>query len=136
MSIWAVNWALNTDIANITHKFVLVALANFADDEDQAWPHVETLAIMSSTTKRTVYRALEALELDGWITRHPGFSYAERGGLRQVNSVYQLHLPETVTRRKGRGAGRPQVLRTVAAPAAPVDESPSGHRGDTSVTPI
>jgi hypothetical protein len=143
MSIWAVNWALNTDISNTTHKFVLVALANFADDEDEAWPHIETIATMVSAGKRTVFRALEELEADGWLTRRPGFARgAYGGGLRQVNSVYRLELPETVTRRKGRGSARPQVIgdpaddrsathgTTVAA-----GESPSEIRCDTGDTP-
>ena len=66
---------------------------------------------MVSAGKRTVFRALEELEADGWLTRRPGFARgAYGGGLRQVNSVYRLELPETVTRRKGRGSARPQVI--------------------------
>lgn len=150
MSIWAVNWALNTDIANTTHKFVLVALSNFADDEDEAWPHVETLAAMVSVSNRTIFRALE-LEAAGWLSRRPGYTLgAHGGGLRQVNSVFRLNLPETVTRRKGRGSARPAMIGETPSevrydtgvvadsPAGPVrergDESPSGVRYDTGVT--
>ena len=36
MSIWAVNWALNEQLPSPTSKLLLVALANFANDEDEA----------------------------------------------------------------------------------------------------
>lgn len=81
MSIWAVNWAFHTEVAPPVHKLVLVALANFADDEDLAWPHVETLAGMASVSTRTVQRALKALEEAGLIERSMGLAAGAREGV-------------------------------------------------------
>ena len=126
MSIWAVNWALEQEIELPAQKLLLVALGNFANDEDEAWPHVETLAAMVGVSKRTVLRGLRELCEGGWVTRFEGFAPGPRGGKQKVNSVYRLNLPETVTRRCGRGAGRPQELRIM----------PSEVRGDTGVTTV
>lgn len=145
MSIWAVNWALNEQLPSPTSKLLLVALANFANDEDEAWPHLETLESMVGVSKRTVLRGLRELCDGGWISRLQGFADGPRGGLVKVNSVYRLNLPETVTRRCGHGADRPGRLRetpsqvrsdtgdtTVEADS----ETPSQVRSDTSVTTV
>ncbi len=126
MSIWAVNWALNEQLPSPTSKLLLVALANFANDEDEAWPHLETLESMVGVSKRTVLRGLRELCDGGWISRLQGFADGPRGGLVKVNSVYRLNLPETVTRRCGHGADRPGQLR----------ETPSQVRSDTGDTTV
>lgn len=143
MSIWAVNWAFQLDVPNQTHKLVLLSLANFADDEDEAWPHVETLAKMASVSVRSVFRALAALEAAGLISRTMGLRENAGGGLRKSNSLYRLHVPDEVSRRAGRGEGRPKLLReapsgsqhdTGAMLAAVADKTPSGSQCDTGVT--
>lgn len=126
MSIWAVNWALNEQLPSTMSKLLLVALANFANDEDEAWPHLETLESMVGVSKRTVLRGLRELCDGGWISRLQGFADGPRGGTVRVNSVYRLLLPETVTRRHGRGSERPGQLR----------EMPSQVRSDTDVTTV
>lgn len=126
MSIWAVNWALNEQLPSPMSKLLLVALANFANDEDEAWPHLETLESMVGVSKRTVLRGLRELCDGGWISRLQGFADGPRGGLVKVNSVYRLNLPETVTRRCGHGADRPGQLR----------ETPSQVRSDTGDTTV
>lgn len=126
MSIWAVNWALNEQLPSTMSKLLLVALANFANDEDEAWPHLETLESMVGVSKRTVLRGLRELCDGGWISRLQGFADGPRGGLVKVNSVYRLNLPETVTRRCGHGADRPGRLR----------ETPSQVRSDTGDTTV
>lgn len=110
MSVRALNWAYSAKIENTTYKFVLCVLANYANDDDEAWPYIETLAETVSCGRRTVERALAALEEDGWITRHTGFMVGHQGGgLRKTNSVFQLHIPgESAARR----TGRPSVLRS------------------------
>lgn len=128
MSIWAVNWALHTRVESALHKLVLISLANFANDEDEAWPKVETLAGLASTSTRSVQRALAWLESAGLIERRTGFAVGGRGGLRRANSVYRLLLPETVSRASSAGGSRPQVIR---AAATPLSETPSQHRCDT-----
>lgn len=130
MSIWAVNWALHTEIQNSTHKLILIALANFADEENQAWPHVETLAKLASCTERTVQRALEALELDGLIERTMGLGPSPKGGMVRTNSIYRVLAPDHVSRAAGKPARRPNIVRPS------ITETPSGHRCDTSVVTV
>lgn len=79
MSVRALNWAYDAKIENTTYKFVLCVLANYANDEDEAWPYIETLAETVSCGRRTVERALAALEEDGWITRRPGYMVGTPG---------------------------------------------------------
>ena len=143
MSIWAVNWAFHTEVAPPVHKLVLVALANFADDEDLAWPHVETLAGMASVSTRTVQRALKALEEAGLIERSMGLAAGARGGLRRTNSVYRLNVPDDLSRRKGVRTARPGVVREFSSFAredgsavGPVGEGPSQARCDMGVTTV
>lgn len=145
MSIWAVNWAFHTEVAPPVHKLVLVALANFADDEDLAWPHVETLAGMASVSTRTVQRALKALEAAGLIERSMGLAAGARGGLRRTNSVYRLNVPDDLSRRRGVRTARPGVVREFSsfargdisgAAVGSVDEGPSQVRCDMGVTTV
>lgn len=145
MSIWAVNWALNEQLPSTMSKLLLVALANFANDEDEAWPHLETLESMVGVSKRTVLRGLRELCDGGWISRLQGFADGPRGGLVKVNSVYRLNLPETVTRRCGHGADRPGQLRetpsqvrsdTGDTTVPSVNKSPSQVRSDMDVTTV
>ncbi|RRD50625.1 hypothetical protein EII35_03815 [Arachnia propionica] len=144
VSIWAVSWALRVRGLSRTDKLTLVALADYADDEDEAWPRVETLAEVLDASQRTVFRALDALESAGLISRLQGFVKTAGGGVRQVNSVYRLHVPDTVSRRLGRGTSRPQELREMPGRVRGVTgvtavevsgESPCGVRHDTGVTP-
>ena len=46
MSIEAVGWALHRNLET-AEKFVLVALANFADVYGVCWPHQETLQTLT-----------------------------------------------------------------------------------------
>ncbi len=132
MSIWAVNWALQTCVANPTHKLVLVALANYADDNDWAWPRVDTLAELTSSSRRTVFRALNGLAQTGLIERLEGFEPEWNGSTRRVQSVWRLMIPDSVSRRSS-GASRPSVVRR-RADALRRDETPSDVHCDTDDT--
>ena len=130
------NWALHLKVPNATHKLVLLALANFANEDDEAWPKVSSLAEIASTSTRTVHRALAELERAGLVSRVPGVGPGGRGGWVQANSVYRLHVPDDVSRRKGESVARPQALRVVATDESGVDETPSENRCDTGVIAI
>lgn len=54
------NWAWRQPLAP-THKLVLMALADAADDHGVCWPSVSTLARKCSVSSRTVQRALRVL---------------------------------------------------------------------------
>lgn len=69
MSHWASTWAYEQDVQPCGRKFVLVALAGFADEEGYCYPSQATLASMTGQDARSVRRHLASLEEDGVIKR-------------------------------------------------------------------
>lgn len=71
----ATGWAFNAKIENAGAKFVLVALAERAGNEDDdaefwhCWPSIETICKYTSQGYRTVQRHLDWLEAEGFIQR-------------------------------------------------------------------
>ena len=63
-------WALNAPLQSPAAKSALFILAFHADATGKAWPAVETIAREASIGRRTVFRALENLEADGWIATY------------------------------------------------------------------
>lgn len=63
---------------------ILLALADFADDDGYAWPAVPTLATKARMTERNARYALRSLEADGEIT-------TVRGGGRHGTSGYVVN---------------------------------------------
>lgn len=68
MSYKALNWAWEADLP-MAQKFVLVALADMADEKETCYPGQERLASMTGTSVSTVRRAVKSLEECGAITR-------------------------------------------------------------------
>jgi hypothetical protein len=89
MSHWASTWAYEQDIQPCGRKFVLVALAGFADEDGFCYPSQETLAKMTGQDVRSVKRHLKALEADEVIKRQPRW---KRAGGRNSDG-YTLQAP-------------------------------------------
>lgn len=68
MSNRALGWAFNTALPT-TPKFVLVTLADLADEADSCFPSQGYIARVVGATDRTVRRALSDLERLGYIAR-------------------------------------------------------------------
>ena len=68
MSYRELNWAWSAELP-MTQKFVLVALADMADERGSCYPGQERLAQMTGTSVTTVRRAVKELEALGAITR-------------------------------------------------------------------
>lgn len=68
MSIQAITWALKTDLPT-GRKFVLVALANYVDQDNRCWPSQSRLAADTGMDERTVRRHLKTLEEAGILQR-------------------------------------------------------------------
>lgn len=68
MSYRALNWAWEADLP-MAQKFVLVALADMADEKETCYPGQERLAKMTGTSVSTVRRAVKTLEDSGAISR-------------------------------------------------------------------
>lgn len=62
-------WAWQKELPSPTHKFLLVALADMADEEHSCFPGQERIAQMIGTSVSTVRRTLKDLEEWGLITR-------------------------------------------------------------------
>jgi ribosomal protein L44E len=75
MSNEAITWAYRQDITNGA-KFVLVALADMADEAHSCYPGQAKLAQMTGQSERTVRRQLAELEIAGYITRARRFDKA------------------------------------------------------------
>lgn len=87
MSYRALNWAWEADLP-MAQKFVLVALADMADEQETCFPGQERLGRMIGATDRTVRAALVKLEDAGLISRTQ-----RRGsdGMR-TSDRYSLHV--------------------------------------------
>ena len=61
MSIEALSWVLKLDIARSSEKFVLVCLANYADERGTTYPSVFTLMRDTGQDRKTVLKNLKSL---------------------------------------------------------------------------
>ena len=116
MSWKALDWATELDIDSPTAKFILLLLANKADEDYSCFPSVSTLMAESSAGRSTVLRALKKLEDDGLITRNPQF---HDSGARRATRYYLNHplAPDlALTPRPDTGPPRPD---TTPAPSQP-----------------
>lgn len=69
MSVQAMKWAYSVALAKPGVKFVLVTLANYADEFGVCWPRQETLAADTGQGERTIRDAMTVLEDMGLIRR-------------------------------------------------------------------
>jgi hypothetical protein len=97
-------WPLEMPMAR---KFVLVALADYANDSGLCFPSVQAIAIRCSAGERTVQENLKALEADG---------YVERQFAKGRATVYRITDPRN--------------WRTPAAAAPPHEAHPRGADDD------
>lgn len=68
MSNEAISWAYRQPLPPI-QRFVLVTLADLADESHSCWPGQAYLVARTGASARTVRRALDELEGGGWIRR-------------------------------------------------------------------
>lgn len=99
-----------------TELFLLIALADFANDRGECWPAVDTLALKIRATRRSVQRLLRNLEEAGLIT-------CLEGGGRSSNR-YVVHTRDNFTPPPATEEP-PQQRKIVAPPATPVSPEPS-----------
>lgn len=78
-------WAYKQSVRPVGAKFVLVALANYANGDGYCYASQERIAGDVSQGVRTVRRHLAALEAAGWIVRERRMS---KGGGRAADGFY------------------------------------------------
>jgi len=87
MSIRALNWAFAQDLKNSNHKFVLVALADSADDYGICWPSYNTIAKKCSVHRVTAIKAINSLMELGLLSKKA--RYKSQG---QNSNAFQLKM--------------------------------------------
>lgn len=68
MSIKAISWAFKQKCGTPAEKLVLLALADYANDEGECWPGQEHIAEKTDLVRETVLRLLRSLEKQTLIT--------------------------------------------------------------------
>lgn len=92
MSIEYLTAAFKAEVKNSPAKFVLVALADYANEVGEAYPSISTLQKKTEQNRKTVIKHLKKLEGLGFIS-----DTAERKGLTKQVKVWKLHLLEGET---------------------------------------
>lgn len=103
MSWEALAWAKDADISQPVAKFILVLLANKADENFSCYPSIRTLMSESGAGRSTVMRALSYLEMRGFMTRLPQFH--DSGARRSTR--YYLNHPRAQSLPPGPDPGHP-----------------------------
>lgn len=84
MSFQAMAWALKQPVKT-SEKFLLVVIANYADENGQSWPSIARLCTDTGMSRATVQRSLRKLEKAGFVSCHKRV----RGAL-QTSNLYTL----------------------------------------------
>jgi hypothetical protein len=105
MSIAAVSWALRQKVGDATAKLVLIALADFADENDQCWPSQKLLAERAECSIDTVQRKIKIIE--NLVSVIPSIS--SNGG--RASNVYQLHVSSGESGKSPTSGTPPRTLR-------------------------
>jgi DNA-binding transcriptional ArsR family regulator len=83
MNAIAIAWAWSQGETTY-ERFILLALAQYVDEDFQCHPSVETLAKVTNSNERTVYRHLNNLKAEGLVQQ------IERGDSHGRANVYRL----------------------------------------------
>lgn len=87
MSMLLTAQALKVKVGNAAKKFVLVKLADNANDDGVCWPSYDHIAEMCEMSRRTVIRHIAELEKMGLISVR-----TRKGSEGNKSNVYQLNL--------------------------------------------
>jgi hypothetical protein len=141
MSWGALAWATDLDVGSSAAKFILILLANKADENFSCYPSTRTLMAESNAGRSTVLRALRDLETRGFISRRPQFhdSRARRSTRYYLNHPSAPHLshhPDPGPPRPDLGPARPDLgpARPDLGPPGPAAKRPPSHCGTGTVS--
>lgn len=68
MSLAAISWAFEQHDTTPTQRLVLLCIADYANQDNEAWPSVRTIAERTGLSPASVYRNLSALSRSGHVT--------------------------------------------------------------------
>lgn len=87
MSVEAISWANKQKAGSFGAKLVLLALANYADEEGYCYPSQKTMADVTEMSRDSVARYIKSLEAIGLVERAARF---DRSGRRTTDMVRLL----------------------------------------------
>ncbi len=87
MSLKVLTWVFDQDIKPATKKLTLIALADFANDQNECYPSVETLTNKTSLNRKTVLKNVAELVADGVIA-----DTGKRVGNTQQVKIYRINI--------------------------------------------
>lgn len=90
MSVEAITWANKQRTGSPGAKLVLLALANYADEDGYCYPSQATLAIVTEMSRDSIARHMKALEGAGLLAREGRF---DKTGRRTTDMVRVLISP-------------------------------------------
>jgi len=70
MSVQSISYTLKRDYGNHIRKLIMISIADFSNDDGEAWPSIDTLANRSNCSRRSVQEHLTALEKAGDLAVH------------------------------------------------------------------
>lgn len=76
-----------------THRFVLIALADNANDDGECWPSIATISRKTGICERSVRNSLRHLEGEGWLQTQIGAARAGANRYRIVAPRPALDAP-------------------------------------------
>lgn len=124
VSIAVMNLVWQSTLEGSSKRFVLLALADRADDEGYCWPGMQNLVEKTGLTKRTVHRACRELETSRLLLRET--RWTERGA--SDTNAYWINVEAL------RAMQRPRKSQRGPHPMAPTGEgvvvTPPGCHGD------
>lgn len=92
MSVEAISWAFQQPVPHSSAKFVLVAMANHADQDMRCWPSTAHLASQTSQDRKTVIANIARLRELGYLE-----DTGERRGHTKSVVVFRLCTPKNGT---------------------------------------
>ncbi|MFJ4286434.1 helix-turn-helix domain-containing protein [Paenarthrobacter nicotinovorans] len=123
MSNEAINWAFQQHVP-MTRKFVLIVLANYADESHSCYPGQKKIAAQIGASVETVRRALVELERSGYISRE---RRNRDSGYRSSDRYYlPVNLPTGQFAHKADSGDQPGNLPTLTGQFEGANE-PSGE---------
>lgn len=123
MSNEALTWAFKQDLP-MTQKFVLVALADYADENGECYPRHEATAQRTGSSLSTVKRAIKGLAEDGYLS----MAHRYRDDGRYSSNRYKLNLakaPTAVPGQRDPVAGSERTDRGFTVNLVPGQSEPS-----------
>ena len=130
MSYSAMAWARSIKTGSATVKSVLLAVANYADEEGICWPSQEQLADDTELSRHSIMRALDQLEDMGLMSRDR--RHRKDGSrtsdliTRDLSSTQQRSSEQRSTQQqpKSHGATAEQVIEpSIPSPSARASKS-------------